>query len=745
MLCAKCRNDNPADASFCEGCGAKLELACPTCKTITSPGARFCKKCGTALAPPSPDSHPTSPAESPIRVTADAGSAAEAIDGERKTVTALFADIKGSMDLIEDLDPEEARAIVDPALKLMIDAAHRYDGYIVQSTGDGIFAIFGAPVAHEDHPQRALHAALRMQEDLKRYADKLREQGQPPLLVRVGVNTGEVVVRSIRTGDAHTEYTPIGHSMSLASRLQTLAAPGSAVIGQSVQKFVEGYFQLKALGASRIKGVSEPVNVYEVTGLGPLRTRLQRSAGRGYTKFVGREREMEALKHAAGLARDGRGQIAGAVAEAGTGKSRLFFEFKAIAQSGWMVLETSSVSHGKASAYLPVIDLLHGYFAIEAGDDARKRREKVTGRVLALERTLEDTLPYLFIETEGSKSYVAFEPLGVVLAVMPWNFPLWQVFRFAAPALMAGNVGVLKHSSSVPGSALVIEEIFTEAGFPKGAFRTLLIPSRQVQAVIEHRLVRAVTLTGSTPAGKAVAAQAGAVLKKTVLELGGSDPYVVLEDADLDHTVETCVNSRLINCGQSCISAKRFIVLEPILAVFTEKFVELMKTKKVGDPLIEETDIGPLARHDLRDDLHKQVRASIEQGAKLLLGGEVPPGKGAYYPPTVLADVKPGMPAYDDELFGPMAAIIRAKDEADAVRIANDTIFGLGAAVFTRNVERGERIAGELEAGSTFVNSLVASDPRLPFGGIKQSGYGRELGSYGIKEFVNAKTIYVKS
>jgi succinate-semialdehyde dehydrogenase/glutarate-semialdehyde dehydrogenase len=346
-------------------------------------------------------------------------------------------------------------------------------------------------------------------------------------------------------------------------------------------------------------------------------------------------------------------------------------------------------------------------------------------------------------KTEASKSYVSFEPLGVVLAVMPWNFPLWQVFRFAAPALMAGNVGVLKHSSSVPGCALVIEEIFTEAGFPKGAFRTLLIPSGRVQSVIEHRFVRAVTLTGSTPAGKAVAAQAGAALKKTVLELGGSDPYVVLEDADLDHAVQTCVNSRLINCGQSCIAAKRFIVLEPIIEAFTAKFVALMKAKKVGDPFIDGTDIGPLARHDLRDDLHKQVLASIEHGAKLLLGGKIPPGKGAYYTPTVLADVKPGMPAYDDELFGPVAAIIKAKDEVDAVRIANDTIFGLGAAVFTKDVERGERIARKLEAGSAFVNSLVASDPRLPFGGIKQSGYGRELGSYGIKEFVNAKTIYV--
>jgi succinate-semialdehyde dehydrogenase/glutarate-semialdehyde dehydrogenase len=348
------------------------------------------------------------------------------------------------------------------------------------------------------------------------------------------------------------------------------------------------------------------------------------------------------------------------------------------------------------------------------------------------------------IKTENSKSYVAFEPLGVVLAIMPWNFPLWQVYRFAAPALMAGNVGVLKHASNVPGCALVIEEIFTQAGFPEGVFRTLLIGNKQVQAVIEHPLVRAVTLTGSTAAGKTVAAQAGAVLKKTVLELGGSDPYVVLEDADLDHAVQTCVNSRLINSGQSCIAAKRFVVVEPVLAAFTDRFVALMKTKKAGDPLIEGTDVGPQARRDLRDDLHKQVIASIERGATLLLGGEVPPGKGAYYPATVLADVKPGMPAYDEELFGPVAAIIGAKDEEDAVRIANDTIFGLGAAVFTKDAKRGERIARKLEAGATFVNRSVASDPRLPFGGIKESGYGRELGGYGIKEFVNVKTVCVK-
>jgi succinate-semialdehyde dehydrogenase/glutarate-semialdehyde dehydrogenase len=349
------------------------------------------------------------------------------------------------------------------------------------------------------------------------------------------------------------------------------------------------------------------------------------------------------------------------------------------------------------------------------------------------------------IGTEGSKSYVAFEPLGVVFALMPWNFPLWQVFRFAAPALMAGNTGVLKHSSNVPGCALVIEEIFRQAGFPTGTFRTLLIGSRQVQAVIEHPRVRAVTLTGSTPAGKSVAAQAGAALKKTVLELGGSDPYVVLEDADLDLAIQTCVNSRLINSGQSCINAKRFVVAEPVLPAFTEGYVALMKSKKVGDPLLEETEVGPMARHDLREELHQQVLASIKHGARLLLGGEVPSGSGAYYPPTVLADVRPGMPAYDDELFGPVAAIIKAGNEQDAVRIANDSVFGLGASVFTRDIKRGERIARELEAGSTFVNALVASDPRLPFGGIKQSGYGRELGSYGIREFVNVKTVYIKS
>src|SRR5712671_5309588 len=338
MLCAKCNHDNPADALFCMKCGAKVEVGCFSCGTANPTDANFCRKCGKALEAGAPASSPTpaAAAKTPrVEITHERHTA-EGLDGERKTVTALFADIKGSMELIEDLDPEDARRLVDPALKLMMDAVHRYEGYVAQSTGDGIFALFGAPVAHEDHPQRALHAARRMQEDLKRYADKLRERGQPPLSVRVGVNSGEVVVRSIQTGDAHTEYTPIGHSISLAARLQTLAAPGSVVVGESVQKSVEGYFQLKALGASRIKGASEAVEVFEVIGLGPLRTRLQRSAGRGLTKFVGREREMAALKHAAEQAGSGHGQVVAAMAEPGVGKSRLYFEFKATSQLVWM-------------------------------------------------------------------------------------------------------------------------------------------------------------------------------------------------------------------------------------------------------------------------------------------------------------------------------------------------------------------------------------------------------------------------
>jgi class 3 adenylate cyclase len=323
-------------------------------------------------------------------------SAEQIVDGERKTVTALFADIKGSMELMEDLDPEEARAIVDPALKLMIDAVHRYGGYIVQSTGDGIFALFGAPFAHEDHPQRALYAALRLQEEMRRYSGQLRQAGQLPVEARVGVNTGDVVVRSIATGENHPEYTPIGHSTSLAARMQALAPTGSIAATDGTRKLCEGYFSFRTLGPTRVKGVSEPIEVFEIIGLGPLRTRLQVAARRGLTRFVGREREMEALKHAAELARSGHGQLVAAMGEPGAGKSRLFHEFKLISQSESMVLEAFSLSHGKATAYLPLLELLREYFRIITTDDLRTRREKVTGRLLALDRSLEDTLPYLF-------------------------------------------------------------------------------------------------------------------------------------------------------------------------------------------------------------------------------------------------------------------------------------------------------------------------------------------------------------
>jgi predicted ATPase/class 3 adenylate cyclase len=396
MRCPSCNHDNPGDASFCEGCGAKLELICPACKASVSPGARFRKKCGTAIGPTkSAASTTVSSTKSQIIVAAD-GAASETIEGERKTVTALFADIKGSTELMEDLDPEEARAIVDPALKLMIDAAHRYDGYVVQSTGDGIFALFGAPVAHEDHPQRALYAALRMQEDLKRYSARVVADGSSPIQGRVGINTGEVVVRSIQTGAGQVEYTPIGHTTNLASRMQTAAPVGSIAVSEATRRLCEGYFVLKPLGATKVKGVSDPVNIYEVTSLGPLRTRLQRSAGRGLTKFVGREREMDALKHAAEQAKSGRGQIVATIGEPGVGKSRLFFEFRAIAQTGCLVLEAYSVSHGRATAYLPVLELLRDYFRIESEDDARTRREKVAGKIVILDHALEETLPYLY-------------------------------------------------------------------------------------------------------------------------------------------------------------------------------------------------------------------------------------------------------------------------------------------------------------------------------------------------------------
>jgi len=347
------------------------------------------------------------------------------------------------------------------------------------------------------------------------------------------------------------------------------------------------------------------------------------------------------------------------------------------------------------------------------------------------------------VATEARKSFVAYQPLGVLLAVMPWNFPFWQVFRAAAPALMAGNAVALKHAANVPGCAVAMERLWADAELPAGLFTNLSIASSRVAAVIAMPEIAAVTLTGSVGAGKAVAAKAGSLVKKTVLELGGSDAYVVLEDADLDQAVEICTKSRLINSGQSCIAAKRFVVVEPLREAFERGMVERMRAVRVGNPLEPGVEVGPQARVDLRDGLHEQVEKSVAAGAGLLLGGEVPPGPGAFYPPTVLAGVRPGMPAYEEELFGPVAAILPARDEADAVRIANDSVFGLGGAVFTRDVARGERVARQLAAGCCFVNDLVRSDPRLPFGGVKESGYGRELGQAGIREFVNLKTVWI--
>jgi len=348
------------------------------------------------------------------------------------------------------------------------------------------------------------------------------------------------------------------------------------------------------------------------------------------------------------------------------------------------------------------------------------------------------------VKTEARSSFVTFNPLGVVLAVMPWNFPFWQVFRFAAPGLMAGNAAVLKHASNVPGCAIAIEEIFRRAGFPENVFRTLMIGSGAVDAVIEHPRVRAVTLTGSGPAGRAIAAKAGRLLKKTVLELGGSDPYLVLEDADLDLAAAVCTRARLVNSGQSCIAGKRFIVVEDVRAGFEERFVKRMAAAKMGDPLDEATEVGPQARADLRDTLQRQVDGSVAQGARCLLGGSVPDGPGAFYPPTILTHVRPGMPAFDEELFGPVAAVVPVRDEAEAVAMANASPFGLGGGVITRDVARGERIAADLiESGCVFVNDAVRSDSRLPFGGIKESGYGRELASYGIREFVNIKSVCI--
>jgi succinate-semialdehyde dehydrogenase/glutarate-semialdehyde dehydrogenase len=348
------------------------------------------------------------------------------------------------------------------------------------------------------------------------------------------------------------------------------------------------------------------------------------------------------------------------------------------------------------------------------------------------------------VKTNATRSYIRYQPIGPVLAVMPWNFPFWQVFRFAAPALMAGNVGLLKHASNVPQCALAIEDVFRRAGFPEGAFQTLLIGSDKVQRVLDDARVMAATLTGSTPAGSHVASEAGKQIKKTVLELGGSDPFIVMSSADLDEAVKTGVKARTINNGQSCIAAKRFIIAEDIADEFERRFTQEMEALKIGDPMDESTDIGPLATADILSDLERQVRKTEEAGARILTGGRRLEGRGFYYPPTVLTNIPEDSPAYGEELFGPVASLFRVSNIDEAIRLANATVLGLGSSAWTNDEAERARFIDEIEAGSVFINGMVASDPRLPFGGVKHSGYGRELSFYGIREFVNIKTVWIK-
>ncbi len=398
-------------------------------------------------------------------------------------------------------------------------------------------------------------------------------------------------------------------------------------------------------------------------------------------------------------------------------------------------------------------DRLARRMAQEMGKPVRQGRAEAQKCAWVCEHYAEHAASYLRstpVSLDGDEAFIAYRPLGPLLSIMPWNFPLWQVLRQAAPALMAGNTVLLKHAENVPGCAADIAALFADAGAPEGVFENLRIDVRTdlpaIERVIEDRRVRAVTLTGSTRAGRSVGACAGAALKKTVLELGGSDPYLILEDADLERAADACVTSRMINNGQSCVAAKRLIAVEAVHDRFVELVGDRMRAQVLGDPQSEETELGPLAREDLRDVLHDQVRRSVEAGATLVLGGEISDRPGWWYPASVLSGVEPGMAAFDEELFGPVAAIVRADDEAHAVTLANATPYGLGAAVFTRDVARGRRIAEtQLEAGSCFVNSFVRSDPRLPFGGIGQSGYGRELARDGILELVNVKTVCVTS
>ena len=399
--------------------------------------------------------------------------------------------------------------------------------------------------------------------------------------------------------------------------------------------------------------------------------------------------------------------------------------------------EAADLLEQEVATFAQTITLEMGKPIGAARDEVRKCAVGCRYYAENAERFLEEEM----IQTAAARSSVLWEPLGVVLAIMPWNFPFWQVFRFAAPALMAGNVGLLKHAANVPQCALAIEDIFQRAGAVDGVFQTLLIGSERVAAIIADRRVAAVTLTGSERAGSEVAAAAGRAIKKCVLELGGSDPFIVMPGADLDAALTTAVKARTVNSGQSCIAAKRFFVAEAIYEEFVRRFVEKMQSLRVGDPFDESTDIGPLATPSIRDGVHDQVRRSVAAGAKLLAGGEPTEGRGNFYPPTVLAEIPQEAPAYREEVFGPVALLFRVENAAAAIALANESDFGLGASVWTNDPAEQELFATELAAGMVFVNAMVASDPRLPFGGIKRSGYGRELGSLGIREFMNAKTV----
>ena len=426
----------------------------------------------------------------------------------------------------------------------------------------------------------------------------------------------------------------------------------------------------------------------------------------------------------------------------------------AVEQAATAQLAWRDVPLAERSAHLNVVarvlrknaERLARTATLEMGKPIREALIEVEKCALVCEHYAEQAKTYLAPEpaqNDASKSYVAFRPLGCVLLVMPWNYPFWQVFRQAAPGLMAGNAVLLKHASNVSRCALHIEEILCTAGLPEGVFRTLLIGSRQVAPVLEHQAVRAVSLTGSDTAGRAVAAKAGSLLKKCVIELGGSDPFIVLEDADLDRAAEVATISRCLNSGQACIAAKRFIVVEAVHDAFLSRFTARMAALKMGDPLDPATQIGPLAHHDFKLELHGQITDSLAAGATIALGADPEPGDGAFYPPTILTGVRPGMRAYHEELFGPVASVIAVRDEEEAVRVANDTRFGLGGSVWTRDAARGERVATRIEAGCVFVNGLVKSDPRLPFGGIKDSGFGRELSHYGMRELTNIQSVWI--